>query len=95
MEVDFDWWLHDFKSKVQRSPTPAEFAKLKLEDKLCATSTDTSRGSPLKVIGKSSSKLKSDCLGLNNVKLQTEAAILAELLKSALFSQAFKDSESD
>ena len=33
----------------------------------------------MKVIGKSSSKLKSDCLGLNNVKLQTEAAILADL----------------
>lgn len=83
-------------SRVRCSARPPQlFAKLKLEDKLCATSTDTSRGSPLKVIGKSSSKLKSDCLGLNNVKLQTEAAILAELLKSALFSQAFKDSESD
>jgi hypothetical protein len=93
--VDFDWWFHSFKNTLQSSPSPAEFARYNLEEKLCATSTNKALGSPLKIISKSSSELKDACRGLNNIKLQTEGAILIELLKSSLFSQAFKESASD
>jgi hypothetical protein len=70
--VDFDWWFHSFKNTLQSSPSPAEFARYNLEDKLCATSTNKALGSPLKIISKSSSELKDACRGLNNIKLQTE-----------------------
>jgi len=90
---DIEWRFHDFeihkgKPGEVRGPTSAEFNAFKMEDKLCTPSKVAGRTQA--TIGISDADLRSKCLKGNFMRLQNEKTVMLEILKSPIFTDAFK-----
>jgi hypothetical protein len=90
-EVNYTWRFHDFKNKASpaRSPSAAELSKFGVKSKLCSPGK-----APLPKPGnllqeETSGSLRAKCTVYPFVVLQNNKAMVAEVLKSPVFSEAF------
>lgn len=90
-EVDYTWRFHDFKTKdgSAYSPSALEFSKFGVKSKLCSPGKGNlpKPGDLLK--GQTSGSLRAKCIVYSFVVLQNNKAMVAEVLKSPVFSETF------
>ncbi len=90
-EVNYTWRFHDFKTKdgSAHSPSAAEFAKFGVKSKLCSPGKGNLPKPGDLLRGETSGSLRAKCIVYPFVVLQNNKAMVAEVLKSPVFSEAF------